>query len=187
MRSEIKGLHQKLGNTMVYVTHDQIEAMTMADRIVVMRDGIVEQVGAPIELYDKPANTFVARFIGSPGMNMIAGRIAPDNSGSVGLSTGQTLDVAGLAASTAGREVTVGIRPEDLELAPGGVPARVTLVEPTGSDTHLVLDAGGVTLVCSTRSRPDVSPGSTVSLAVDPGRIHVFDSATGQRLPPAAA
>jgi multiple sugar transport system ATP-binding protein len=187
MRSEIKGLHQKLGNTMVYVTHDQIEAMTMADRIVVMRDGIVEQMGAPIELYDTPANTFVACFIGSPGMNMIEGRIANGGAGEVTLASGRALAVAGLPAAAEGRAVTVGIRPEDLALAPGGFPARVTMVEPTGSDTHLVLDADGLTLICSSRSRPDVSPGSEVALAVDPSRVHLFDGATGARLSASAA
>jgi len=189
MRSEIKGLHQKLGNTMIYVTHDQIEAMTMADRIVVMRDGIVEQMGAPIELYDTPANTFVARFIGSPGMNMIEGRIANGGAGAgeVTLASGRALPVAGLPAAAEGRAVTVGIRPEDLVLAPGGLPARVTMVEPTGSDTHLVLDADGLTLICSSRSRPDVSPGSEVTLAVDPSRVHLFDGATGARLSAPAA
>ncbi|MFZ8941217.1 MAG: ABC transporter ATP-binding protein, partial [Gemmobacter sp.] len=136
MRSEIRELHQRLGTTTVYVTHDQIEAMTMADRIVVMRDGHIAQVGAPLEVYDRPANVFVAGFIGSPAMNLLPATVAGGGEVEVGGTRLAAPEVAGLAPGTA---VTYGVRPEHLDLADTGLAARVAVVEPTGSETHLVL------------------------------------------------
>ncbi len=182
MRSEIKTLHQELGNTMIYVTHDQIEAMTMADRIVVLRDGHVEQVGMPLELYDRPCNTFVARFIGSPAMNLIDGTIQTDGSASIGLSDGVRLPVADPLSALADKLVTVGIRPEHIEISPEGLPARVLLVEPTGSGTHLLLASGGCRLLCVLQNRLDVESGSEVTVRVEPRNIHLFDADTGQRM-----
>src|SRR5207244_175503 len=137
MRTEIKELHQRLKTTTVYVTHDQIEAMTMADRIVVMHDGVIEQMGAPLELYDAPNNQFVAGFIGSPAMNFIEGALAVNGSASVKTANGATLPVGKAPSSSNGRPVIYGIRPEHLELADHGVEAEVIVVEPTGSETQI--------------------------------------------------
>ena len=180
MRSEIKALHQQLGNTMIYVTHDQIEAMTMADRIVVLRDGRVEQVGRPLELYDRPGNTFVASFIGSPAMNLLDGRLQAD--GRVRLHGQAALPVADPPAALAGKPVTLGIRPEHVGIADDGIPARVLLVEPTGSGTHLLLESGDCRLLCVLHERVDLASGAPVALRVDPGHVHLFDADTGRRV-----
>ena len=182
MRSEIKELHQRLGNTMVYVTHDQIEAMTMADRIVVMRDGKIEQVGAPIELYDRPANRFVASFIGSPAMNMIPGQVNSGATPSVSLGRGATLPLEPNVAVDARRDVVVGFRPEAVRLVDGGIPSRVRLVEPTGSETHLLLDFESHSVLSAQRERHAVRPGESLAWNVAPRDIHLFDAATGVRL-----
>ena len=189
MRSEIKLLHQALRNTMIYVTHDQVEAMTMSDRIVVMRDGEIEQIGAPLELYDRPANTFVASFIGSPTMNLIAGTVRVGDAGPVFIADrGAVLPLPATAsARTAGQRLVYGIRPEsiaigqDLEAA-GCMMARVRLVEPTGSDTHLVLDAGGTEILCAIRERMHLSPGQTIAVTPDSTKIHLFAEGSGERL-----
>ncbi len=135
MRSELKELHQRLGTTTVYVTHDQIEAMTLADRVVVMNSGRVEQVGPPLALYDRPNSLFVAAFIGSPPMNFLAGTV--NAAGELVLGDGTSLAVPG-SALHAGQAITVGIRPEHLDLAPAGWPASVSVVEPTGSETQIM-------------------------------------------------
>ena len=179
MRAEIRALHQRLRTTTVYVTHDQIEAMTMADRIVVMRDGHVAQAGAPLDLYDRPANPFVAGFIGSPAMNLVEGTAQ-----AASLVDG----VLRLPAPGAedGRRIVVGVRPEHLDLVPAATPgafeAQVRVVEPTGNETHLVLDAGGRDVVAVSRDRLAMRPGDRVSLRADPARAHLFDAATGARL-----
>ena len=176
MRGEIKGLHQRLGVTTVYVTHDQIEAMTMADRIVVMNGGKVEQVGAPLDLYDRPANLFVAGFIGSPAMNMLEGEITADGFHAGGL----TLPLpAGLAAR--GRAVC-GIRPEHLVLADDGLPATVKLVEPMGSETQVTMALGDQTIIGVFRERLSAQPGETIHVRPAPDFIHLFDAGTGQRI-----
>ena len=142
MRTEIRELHQRLSTTTVYVTHDQIEAMTMADQIVVMRDGHIEQIGSPLELYDRPTNRFVASFIGSPSMNMLEGRVSRD--GGVFVDVGPVrLPVPDHAALIDGRAVVFGVRPEHLELSDDGLPVTVSVVEPTGSETHVVSRMGG--------------------------------------------
>ena len=180
MRAEIRELHQRLGTTTVYVTHDQIEAMTMADQILVLREGRIAQMGAPLELYDRPANVFVAGFIGSPAMNLLEGVVRPD---------GASVDVAGvalaapkLASLTAGRKVTFGIRPEHLELDPTGFAATVVVIEPTGSETHVVLRLGQSDIVAVFRERHAFAPGQTVHLRANPAHIHMFDTGSGMRL-----
>jgi multiple sugar transport system ATP-binding protein len=180
MRTEIKELHQRLKTTSVYVTHDQIEAMTMADKIVVMHDGIVEQMGDPLELYDRPANTFVATFIGSPAMNMLKGRVGPDGA-SVEFSGGDTLPVPGLRAS-AGQEVQIGVRPEHLTLGDVGIDSEVVVVEPTGADTQVFAKCSSGDLIAIFRERHEFRPGDRIRLAPFPENMHVFDSASGRRL-----
>jgi len=179
MRTEIKELHERLGTTVLYVTHDQIEAMTMAQRIVVMRDGIVEQTGAPLELYDRPANLFVAGFIGSPAMNFIKGRLGPQ-----GFTSGDGLAFAVATAPQAwsGREVIAGIRPEHLRLAADGFAATVLVTEPTGSEVLVGVRAGGQDLLCLFRERLSFTRGQTVTLAPAAGMVHLFDAETGARV-----
>ncbi|MFN6925822.1 MAG: ABC transporter ATP-binding protein [Tabrizicola sp.] len=179
MRTEIRELHQRLKTTTVYVTHDQIEAMTMADKIVVMQGGRIEQVGAPLELYDRPANTFVAGFIGSPAMNMAPGVV---RRGAVELEDGARLPLpAGLAVAE-GREVTYGIRPEHLTVGAEGISGTVAVVEPTGSETHVVLRAGGREIVAMFRDRVAFRPGDSLTFAPDAEKVHLFDRASGVRL-----
>ena len=178
MRAEIKALHQRLKTTTVYVTHDQIEAMTMADRIVVMHDGAVEQIGTPLELFDRPGNLFVAQFIGSPAMNVFDGRV---HAGAV-QALGASWPLPAAAQVAEGQEVHYGVRPGDLELAAEGVPARVVVVEPTGAETELVLEVGGERLILVLHGRTSVQPDETVQLRVAAGKAHVFDRASGRRV-----
>ncbi len=178
MRTEIKALHQRLKTTTVYVTHDQIEAMTMADKIVVMHDGIVEQMGAPLELYDKPANLFVAGFIGSPAMNFVKGKASGGKFVSDG---GVTLPLNGQAVPE-GKALTYGMRPEHLHITPDGAPAEIIVIEPTGSETQVVAKMGGQEIVCLLRERIDAKPGQTINLSPDPKVAHLFDSESGKRL-----
>ena len=178
MRAEIKALHQRLKTTTVYVTHDQIEAMTMADRIVVMHDGIVEQIGTPLELFDRPGNLFVAQFIGSPAMNVFDGTV---RGGAVeALGTRWPLPPGANVAE--GKAVKYGVRPGDLKLAADGIAARVVVVEPTGAETELVLDVGGQQLILVMHGRTEAAPEQQVHLALDAAKVHVFDGAGGQRL-----
>ena len=183
MRTEIKELHQRLKTTSIYVTHDQIEAMTMADKIVVMRDGIVEQTGSPLELYDRPANQFVAGFIGSPAMNFIPGMV---KGGAVELDGGIALPMPVSAGATAkeGQKVVYGTRPEHLDLASGtdGVATEVVVVEPTGADTQIFTKIAGVEVTSIFRERHDFRPGVTIRLKPDATRAHLFDAASGMRM-----
>jgi multiple sugar transport system ATP-binding protein len=181
MRAEIKELHQRLKTTTVFVTHDQIEAMTMADRIVVMHDGVIEQIGTPLELYDNPKNLFVASFIGSPAMNFIKGSAL----GPGGLSIdadGSQLPLTGKHAVSEGQPVVYGIRPEHLELADDGFPAKVAVVEPTGSETMVVLRLGESEIVALFRERHSFAPGQTIHLRPRRDQAHLFDGATGNRI-----
>ena len=178
MRSEIKDLHQRLKVTTVYVTHDQIEAMTMADKIVVMNHGRIEQAGAPLELYDRPANLFVAGFIGSPAMNMLAGRIK-DGSFIDGGGTHWPLPPA--HAGRDGAEVVYGIRPEHLRLDPNGIQARIQVVEPTGSETQVTLRIGEISVMGAFRERIVANHGDVLAISPDLALVHIFDKATGQR------
>ncbi|WP_095090989.1 ABC transporter ATP-binding protein [Mesorhizobium sophorae] len=176
MRTEIKALHQRLGTTIVYVTHDQVEAMTMADKIVVMNGGIVEQVGAPLDLYDRPANLFVAQFIGSPAMNILQGRSTAN-----GFTTGDGIVFPLPVLEQTESAVAWGIRPEHLRLSDSGVPAVVEVVEPTGSETLVIAKAGNNTLSALLRERISVMPGQHVFLAPDLTQLHLFN-AEGRRI-----
>ncbi len=177
MRTEIKELHQRLKTTTVFVTHDQIEAMTMADKIVVMQDGLIEQVGTPLEIYDRPQNTFVATFIGAPSMNLLE---ATGDNGAVKIGD-HTLPLANGGAE-AGRPVRYGIRPEHLDLADDGFPATISVVEPTGSETILFLKFGANDLVAVFHERHEFSPGQEIRLSPRGDQAHIFDAESGQRL-----
>jgi multiple sugar transport system ATP-binding protein len=177
MRAEIKALHQRLKTTTVYVTHDQVEAMTMADRIAVMNEGRIEQLGAPLELYDRPANLFVAQFIGSPAMNVFEGILrhgavealgarwpAPENKG------------------IQGQPVRYGIRPEHLQLGRDGVPAEVVVVEPMGHETELLVKINDIDLIVVMHGRSAHAPGERIFLAPQAANAHLFDAASGRRI-----
>ena len=189
MRAEIKRLHKRLGATSIYVTHDQVEAMTLADRIVVMHDGIIEQIGSPMELFENPANTFVAGFLGSPPMNMLDGTIETAPHGPVAVVAGRRLPlppIEALAGDT-GRPVTVGVRPEHARLAdpgaPDAVPIDVDLVEPLGSEALLHAELNGRPFVLKAESRGALHVAGEAAFTVDPDQIRVFDAATGRALP----
>ncbi len=185
MRTEIKELHQRLKTTSVYVTHDQIEAMTMADQIVVMHDGVVEQTGGPLELYDRPANRFVAGFIGSPAMNFIEGRL---EGGVVTVAGGAKVGTALGQNGTNGtaRDVIYGIRPEHLDLCgpqdSGAFDGEVIVVEPTGSETQVFVRLGQQEIVGVFRERHEFKPGQRVRLRPRAGNVHLFDPQSGQRI-----
>ena len=185
MRAEIKALHQRLKTTTVYVTHDQVEAMTMADRIVVMQDGRLEQIGTPLELYDRPDNLFVAQFIGSPSMNIVGGTVRRGE-GTAWLEAEGSVRWP-LPADTAGQDgqtVAYGVRPGDLGVggADRAVPAEVIVVEPTGAETELLVQVGSSQIVVVLHGRTSARPGEVVQLAVDTGAVHLFDPASGATL-----
>ncbi|CAN7711882.1 sn-glycerol-3-phosphate ABC transporter ATP-binding protein UgpC [Variovorax sp. LjRoot84] len=184
MRGEIKELHQRLKTTSIYVTHDQIEAMTMGDKIVVMREGRIEQTGSPLDLYDNPANQFVAGFIGSPAMNFLPGTLRRSaGTARVELQDGTQLDAPVHAGGVDGQSVVYGTRPEHLTLADGsGIPARVAVMEPTGMDTFVSCRHEGAELSAVFRERHDFAPGTTIHLQPDLQRAHLFDAGTGERL-----
>jgi len=182
MRAEIKALHQRLKTTTVYVTHDQVEAMTMADQIVVMNAGRVEQAGAPLDLYDAPRNVFVATFMGSPSMNLLPG-VVVQGTGALMIDTcGARLDLPVGAKATEGQSVLFGVRPEHLMVADAGLPCRVHVVEPTGSETHVLLKTAEVDIVAAFRDRLPLVPGALLHLTADPQRTHLFDAASGDKL-----
>jgi multiple sugar transport system ATP-binding protein len=195
MRTEIKRLHQKVQTTMIYVTHDQVEAMTLADRIVIMRAGHIQQIGTPLELYHRPANMFVAGFIGSPAMNLLRGRLVRGNgaaairlAGGVDVPFSQPLDVG------EGREVVLGLRPDDVAVSDGiaagagsgaagwSIEATVAVVEPLGSQSLVFLDLAGAELLGTADGRAVPQVGARVRLAVDLAHAHLFDAASEQRL-----
>jgi multiple sugar transport system ATP-binding protein len=182
MRTEIKELHQRLKTTTVYVTHDQIEAMTMADKIVVMHDGIVEQIGAPLDLYDRPDNIFVAGFIGSPAMNFLRGSVAVNGAASFQGPGGVRLPLGSAPADSDRRPVVYGIRPEHFVIADDGADAEIQVVEPTGSETQVFAKIGGDEVVAVFRERHRFNPGDKIRLKPDPGLVHLFDDATGKRI-----
>ncbi|ANT54008.1 ABC transporter ATP-binding protein [Mesorhizobium amorphae] len=181
MRTEIKELHQRLKTTTIYVTHDQIEAMTMADKIVVMRDGRIEQIGAPLELFDRPANLFVAGFIGSPSMNLLKGIVKKGDKPVVDIS-GTPFPIAASSAAQDGQAVVYGVRPEHLEIHPDGVAAKISVVEPTGSETLVFVRFGEGEMVALFRERHDFKPGDTLHLKPRLDKVHLFDAETGKRL-----
>jgi multiple sugar transport system ATP-binding protein len=178
MRSEIKQNHQRLKTTTVYVTHDQVEAMTMADRIVVMHDGIVEQVGTPLELYDFPANLFVAGFIGSPAMNVLSGNVA---NGKFVAGEGAAIALPRASRKIEGETISLGVRPEHLSLDPGGLSAEIVTVEPMGSETQVLMRLARHEIVGVFRERIAQKPGETLRVSVSPNHLHLFDGA-GQRI-----
>ncbi len=182
MRTEIKELHQRLKTTTVYVTHDQIEAMTMADKIVVMHNGLVEQVGAPLDLYDRPDNVFVAGFIGSPAMNMIPGRIRANGSASFEGPDGVRFPLANAPAASDGKPAIFGVRPEHFTLADDGAEAQVQVVEPTGSEIQIVAKLGATDVIAVFRERHKLKPGDKIRLKPDRQLVHLFDQETGKRL-----
>ena len=190
MRTEIKSLHQRLKTTSIYVTHDQIEAMTMADQIVVMRDGIVEQRGQPLELYDHPVNLFVAGFIGSPAMNFLPGTLERQNDGNrVRFPDGTLLPAPRECAGATGQRVILGVRPEHMRLAESAQPnasfvARIDVVEPTGADTQVYARAGEARLTCVFADRHHFGAGDQIHLVPHPDRTHLFDEQSGRSLMP---
>jgi multiple sugar transport system ATP-binding protein len=182
MRTEIKELHQRLKTTTVYVTHDQIEAMTMADKIVVMHDGVVEQIGVPLELYDKPSNVFVAGFIGSPAMNFLKGKVRANGKLEFEGATGTRLPLASAPQGSDGRTAVYGVRPEHFTLADDGVDATIQVIEPTGSEIQVAATIGGEEVIAVFRERHQFKPGEKIRLKPNPNFVHLFDEATGQRL-----
>jgi multiple sugar transport system ATP-binding protein len=177
MRLEIKKLHQRVGNTIVFVTHDQVEAMTMADRIVIMKDGHIQQVGTPFEVFHHPVNMFVAQFIGAPSMNMLPAIL---ENGRV-IVAGKNIDLPLAAAGGAG--VTVGIRPDDLRVtdAPGLFTGTISVLEPLGAETLAYVDIGGQEVVARADGRNPPKLGATVHLSADVANMHVF-AANGEAL-----
>ena len=181
MRTEIKELHQRLKTTTVYVTHDQIEAMTMSDKIVVMHDGIVEQMGAPLDLYDNPANMFVAGFIGSPAMNFLRGKI---DGQSFVLEGGARLPLGAAPAASSGQAAVYGIRPEHFLIDnEAGAEAEVVVVEPTGSEIQVVAKLDGQEVIAVFRERHSFKPGDRIRLGTDRRVTHLFDAQSGKTLP----
>ncbi len=182
MRTEIKALHQRLKTTSVYVTHDQIEALTMADKIVVLKDGIIEQVGAPLDLYDRPVNTFVAGFIGSPAMNFL--KATASNAHELTIEGGGAVAVPNVTFAQ-GKAITFGIRPENLSVGNHGegMPAKVEVVEPTGADTQVFCTIGaGQNIMVMLRDRIAAAPGDTIWLKPDTSKLHLFDAESGKRV-----
>jgi multiple sugar transport system ATP-binding protein len=182
MRTEIKELHQRLKTTTVYVTHDQIEAMTMADKIVVMHDGLVEQIGAPLELYDKPKNLFVAGFIGSPAMNFLRGVVRLNGKMEFEGLGGARLPLAAAPAGSDGRAAIYGVRPEHFVIADDGAEVAIQVIEPTGAEIQVVAKLGGEDIIAVFRERHQFKPGDKIRLKPDPKLVHLFDETSGQRL-----
>ncbi|MFS2041351.1 ABC transporter ATP-binding protein [Agrobacterium tumefaciens] len=186
MRSEIKALHQKVGTTSIYVTHDQIEAMTLADRVVVLNHGRIEQQGTPLELYKTPANLFVAAFIGSPAMNLIEGVV--DGEGdqpAARLKDGTAIRIAASRNVKRGQSVTIGLRPEHIGSTVGGdisLSGRTVLVEPTGAQTHVVFELAGDQVTAVVDGEQLVKINTPFAATVHHERVHVFDRASGLAL-----
>ena len=189
MRGEIKRLHQELGKTMIYVTHDQIEAMTMADRIVLLRDGKIEQAGAPLDLYERPATRYVAGFLGSPAMNFVPTRLQDGGALAVQLADGGLLALPasrqGKLEGRRGQEITLGVRPEHITRASGELrqglvrhTALIELVQPTGSRTYATFRLAGAEMVAELQAHDVSQPGETIELAIDMNRVVLIDPAT---------
>jgi multiple sugar transport system ATP-binding protein len=174
-------LHRRLGTTCIYVTHDQIEAMTMADRIVVMLDGVVEQIGLPLDLYDRPGNLFVASFLGSPAMNFLSGHLSDHGAfvsedGSVAISPQK-------APARPGAQVICGFRPEAVVPdANSPLRMRVSVTEPTGAETHVFGRLGGADVIAVLRERVSYSQGADIGVSIASDQMHIFDAATKTRL-----
>jgi multiple sugar transport system ATP-binding protein len=179
MRTEIKALHKKVGVTSVYVTHDQVEAMTLADRVVVLNRGVIQQAGSPMELYRQPANLFVAGFIGSPAMNFFDATVIGNTARTAGGEVFAFEPGAGVADAA---EVVVGIRPEHIQLGSSGIAGQVSFVEPTGGQTFVTVEISGVPVVVTVSGEHIVNAGDTVSIAASPRQTYVFDRASGGRV-----
>lgn len=205
MRAEIKLLHQRLGTTIVYVTHDQIEAMTLGDKIAVMKDGVVQQYGSPQEIYDTPNNVFVAGFIGSPSMNFLKGQLVQTEQGlafvlqhagvEFPLALPLQADQQANLAARVGHEIILGLRPEYItdaasarqstlhgDYRPGEVACMIDLIEPTGPDTIAFTTINGIRAACRTHPRAAAKPGASMKLAFDLSKAVLFDVSTEQRL-----
>ncbi len=179
MRLEIKKLHQRVGSTIIFVTHDQVEAMTLADRIVIMKDGYIQQVGTPEEVYHKPANTFVAQFIGAPSMNMLNGSC---KNNTIKLASNHSISSNSDIADSA--NILLGVRPDDLVLTNDNpiIEGRVTVREPLGPETLIYVDTENGEVIAKADGRTPPAIGEQVSLGVDPENMHVFEAETGVRM-----
>ena len=183
MRTEIRELHQRLKTTTIYVTHDQIEAMTMADKIVVLQNGVIEQIGSPLDLYDNPANQFVAGFIGSPAMNFFTGDVEVHENKLVARLNSGTLPLNETKHVSAGQKIKIGIRPENLIITDSGISATASVIEPTGPETHVVLrDIEGSEITLVSRERRNFEIGEKLNLTVKPNNMHIFDSENGNSI-----
>ncbi|WP_373503926.1 ABC transporter ATP-binding protein [Aestuariivirga sp.] len=176
MRTEIKELHERLKTTTVYVTHDQIEAMTMADKIVILRDGYIEQEGSPLDVYDRPSNLFVAEFIGSPSMNLLKGEVTAEG---VRLGEGTLLPLPKDHKAKPGQKVVYGIRPEHFTFG-SGTPGKVNVVEPTGPEMHVYADLGGQEVCAITSERVSLARDDAILLSPRLEKVHIFDAASGK-------
>ena len=186
MRTEIKELHERLKTTTVYVTHDQIEAMTMADKIVILRDGYIEQEGSPLDVYDRPANLFVAEFVGSPSMNMLKGEVITEG---VRLADGTILPLPPHHKAKLGQKVVYGVRPEHLKLSKTtqgtgilgiGTPGKVNVIEPTGPEMHIYASMGSQEVCSITNDRVSLTRDENVEFSPQLDRVHLFDAASGK-------
>lgn len=184
MRKEIKALHQRLKSTIIYVTHDQIEAMTMADRVVVMKDGFIEQVGSPLELYDMPCNKFVAGFIGAPSMNFLDAEVVKSDQGLSASVSGVLIPIPEETKTSIGDSIVIGIRPEHITLSQdsGLVKATVSIVEPTGAETMVDCTFAGNNLQIIVKDRVDFDFEDTIYFSMDANKVHVFNANSGLRL-----
>ena len=183
MRTEIRELHQRLKTTTIYVTHDQIEAMTMADKIVVLQNGIIEQIGSPLDLYDKPANQFVAGFIGSPAMNFFSANVEVHKNKLVARLKSGTLQLRKTKHLSVGQKIKIGVRPENLVITDSGITATTSVIEPTGPETHVVFrDNEGSEITLVSRERRTFTVGETLHLTVSPENMHIFDSEKGHSI-----
>ena len=183
MRTEIRELHQRLKTTTIYVTHDQIEAMTMADKIVVLQNGVIEQIGSPLDLYDNPANQFVAGFIGSPAMNFFTGDVEVHENKLVARLNSGTLPLNETKHVSAGQKIKIGIRPENLIITDTGISATASVIEPTGPETHVVLrDIEGSEITLVSRERRNFEIGEKLNLTVKPNNMHIFDTENGNSI-----
>ncbi|MFZ8899445.1 MAG: ABC transporter ATP-binding protein, partial [Alphaproteobacteria bacterium] len=182
MRAEIRELHQRLKATTIYVTHDQIEAMTMADKIVVMQDGQIEQIATPLELYDQPANTFVAGFIGSPAMNLIPATVQSNDDSVFAQMEAGKLEIPTNNSVSEGQKIILGIRPEVFVPSDVGLNVTVAVVEPTGAETHLVTRSDGQEFMSVLRERSTLKIGQQINLAAPKTSLHIFDAKSGDRL-----
>ncbi len=176
MRTEIKDLHERLKTTTVYVTHDQIEAMTMADKVVILKDGVIEQQGAPLDVYDRPDNLFVASFIGSPGMNLIKGTV---HKGTLLTADGSRIDLPKGHKAQEGQDIVFGVRPEHLEVGEG-LNIKISVTEPTGPEIHIYGDFGADEICAVVRERIVLKRGEMLGLKPMTGKVHLFDAASGK-------